>query len=135
MTDEIPRPAPARPSRRRAYQIAGAGAAVAAVIAAFAVGRGSVHQSATPGASDSCAATVKASESEMAPAAAEQQSGSGLTDQGKAHMRTAMNIIIQNPQCFPVTERGQAQTILDQLDQGAVADAVCAASDQPWWKC
>lgn len=135
MVDEVPRPAPARPSRRRAYQIAGAGLVAAGLVVAFVAGRGTANRSTAPSASDSCAATVKASESEMAPAAAEQQSGNGLTDQGKAHMRTAMNIIIQNPACFPVTERGQAQTILDQLDQGAVADAVCAASDQPWWDC
>jgi len=54
-------------------------------------------------------------------------------------LRTLDNIIVQNPNCFDPGLVASAQTTIDNLNQGAAADAAkaaaCAASDQPWWKC
>jgi hypothetical protein len=49
--------------------------------------------------------------------------------------RTTANLIIQNSSCFDPQLGAAAQTLLDKLDQGAAADAVCAASDRPFWDC
>ncbi|WP_327725234.1 hypothetical protein [Streptomyces europaeiscabiei] len=49
--------------------------------------------------------------------------------------RLQLNIVVQNPECFPAAVRAAAQDALTQQDQNAARSAMCAASDQPWWNC
>jgi hypothetical protein len=49
--------------------------------------------------------------------------------------RTLANVVVQNPSCFDPQLTAAAQTALDKIAAGQVADAVCGAADQPSWKC
>jgi hypothetical protein len=118
--------------RRRAHRhtiIGLAMGATAAVGIAFWAGRATAPKTDQPPAQTaSCASIIQTSTDMM------KQAQSGAADSASTK-RTAMNLVLQNPTCFTPEIVATAQTILDQDDQGAARNAVCAASGQPWWKC
>ncbi len=132
MTDTPPAARPARSPLPRVSLAAAAGAALVAGLVGYAAGQSRGNGNGTTSTSSSaCAAAQQAGTRQMATVNADPTNA--------AQTRTLANLIIQNPGCFDPGTLAGAQTLIDQLNQGAAADAarnaVCAASSEPWWKC
>ncbi|MEV5944784.1 hypothetical protein [Streptomyces sp. NPDC051994] len=103
--------------------------AAAAIGIAFWAGRATAPNSDQPPAQTaSCASIIQTGTDMM------KEAQSGAADSASS-LRTAMNLTLQNPSCFTPEIVAKAQTVLDQNDQSAARNAVCAASSKPWWEC
>lgn len=95
-----------------------------------------IGRSATEKGADtaSCAETKKAVR-DMHKEFTQAETGSA---QAANIMRTQINMVLQNPDCFPARVRGEAQTALDQAasaQQAAEAHSQCEAVAEHWWDC
>jgi hypothetical protein len=103
--------------------------AAAALGIAFWAGRATAPEAKqAPAQATDCAAIIQTGDDMM------KQAQAGAADSASSQ-RTAMNLVLQNPNCFTPEMRAKAQTILDLDTQGAARNAVCAASSKPWWEC
>ncbi|MFG3173596.1 hypothetical protein ACGFZC_00830 [[Kitasatospora] papulosa] len=122
--------APDRPEpRRRRARLALAGAVVLCLIVGGTIGGYYFGRSSPPETSSEC---VEARQ-EVRDMKDEVDSADAATAANLS--RTQLNMVVQGGDCFTGRERGQAQTVLDRLDEQAAAKAECDASDEPWWEC
>ncbi|MEV1086214.1 hypothetical protein AB0I98_49855 [Streptomyces sp. NPDC050211] len=120
--------------RRRHLRIAAAvTVAVLAAAGGFLAGRTTAP---TSGGDGSACTSAKAA---MDQAVKESADTPADAEQGVKDARAAMmvNVVLQNPDCFSVAMRAQAQTAKDELTQRGAADAAaragqCANPDS-WW--
>ncbi|MFJ7085963.1 hypothetical protein ACIQU8_22365 [Streptomyces griseus] len=128
-TPDPDRPAPRR-NRARITLAAGAVALLVAGAAAGGYQVGKVEAGGDPGKPSHCA------DSERALADLENEKA-GTTDEERIAtiIRMQANVIVQNGDCFPADARAGAQVALDRQDQQAASEALCSASDRPWWEC
>ncbi|MFE5958840.1 hypothetical protein [Streptomyces rubiginosohelvolus] len=126
--------APDRPApRRNRARIALASVAVVLLVAGAAAGGyrvGKAEAEGAPGEPSQC------TDSERALVDLEEEKAA-TTDEGEIAAITRMqaNVIVQNGDCFPADARAGAQVALDRQDQEAASEALCNASDRPWWEC
>ncbi|MFH9579169.1 hypothetical protein ACIQIE_19705 [Streptomyces globisporus] len=125
---------PDRPvARRNRARIALAAVAVVLLVAGAAAGGyrvGKAEASGAPGKPSHCADSERALEDL-------EEEKVGTTDEEKIAtiIRMQANVIVQNGDCFPADARAGAQVALDRQDQEAASEALCNASDRPWWEC
>ncbi|MFE7485424.1 hypothetical protein [Streptomyces sp. NPDC057552] len=122
-------PAPRRNRTRTAFA---AGAVLLLVAGAAAGGYrvGKAEADGTAGKSSQCV------DSEEVLAKLENEK-TATTDEERVAtiIRLQANVIVQNEGCFPADARAGAQVALDRQDQEAASEALCNASDRPWWEC
>ncbi|MFJ3601959.1 hypothetical protein ACIPVA_04090 [Streptomyces anulatus] len=120
------------PRRNRARIALAAGALVLLVAGAAAGGYrvGKAEAGGEPGKSSHCADSERALEDL-------EEEKVATTDEEKIAtiVRMQANVIVQNGDCFPADARAGAQVALDRQDQQATSEALCNASDRPWWEC
>lgn len=125
MTDAIP---PARRAQPRIPLAAAVAGALLLGVAGYALG----HSQA--GGTTSSAASCSAAQS-----AVKRQSDIAKTTGGDGAIRTLANMVVQRGDCFTPELAGSAQTLLDELNQGATAIEInhtrCSVKPNPWWSC
>lgn len=115
--------------RRRRTRLALAAAVILCLIAGGAIGGYYFGRPSSPETSSACAeARQEVRDMKDEVDSADAAAAASLS-------RTQLNMIVQGGECFTARERGQAQTVLDRLDEQAAAKAECDASDEPWWEC
>lgn len=132
MTDTGPSPEPARPQPQKLGGRAKAGIVVGAVLClaagaggGFYAGRATTD---TGSQTESCS-EVRATVRDMG------QQAKAAPAKADSITRIQLNMMIQNPSCFPAEARAAAQDALNQQEQGATRAALCAAADASWWEC
>lgn len=60
------------------------------------------------------------------------QEATAAPDKADSIVRVQLNMVVQNPSCFPAEARAAAQDALNQQDQQAAERALCRASDHSW---
>lgn len=117
--------------RKRRWVVLGASlVATLAVAASFLIGRITA-----PDDTDTAASSCTQIDSDLRRMKDEAAAAGEGSSEAANIVRTQLNMIVQNPDCFTADVRGQAQTALDRDDQRVGAEAECAASGEPWWKC
>ncbi|MET4670872.1 hypothetical protein [Streptomyces sp. PvR018] len=120
---------PDRPAPRNRARIALAVGVVLLLVAGAAVGGYLAGRSTPVEAADPCV------ETRQAVLDMKEEVGAAKPEVAASITRTQLNVVVQNPECFSVKERAAAQTVLDSADQEAASEALCSASDRPWWEC
>jgi hypothetical protein len=124
MSDEVPTTRPTRRPQPRIPLAVATGVAVALGLVGYAVGhsQGASGRTATPAASSaSCTAANSA--------LTDQSSTVQASPDDTNAKRTMINLVLQNRSCFPPQLVAAAQTGLDNLNQGAAADAARDAAE------
>ncbi|MFF4429762.1 hypothetical protein ACFYZ4_11420 [Streptomyces sp. NPDC001513] len=113
MTDPIR--SGATPARRDLLVLVSLGGAIVIGVGGFLAGRASVDANPQP---PNCSSTREASAAALAaaqPSPAPTYVAAPAPDRIK--LREASHLVLQNPTCYSVQERAQAQVLLDQLNE------------------